>query len=346
MSMTPRERITAMLNKQPIDRVPVYPLINSISRLATGINYEEWTKDINKCAESIIKTTRELDLDCCCTLTDLSVEAADFGQALLYFDDKAACPDHAMRVVPSAEDYEKIPRIDINKAPRMQEHVELCKILVKELGKDIPVVAFVFGPLGIVSMLRGQEDMFMDLYTDPEEVKKGVAIVADVLLDWIDQLCATGVDAIMFDTLYASQSIMSVEMWQEFEGNYMTKIADRVRENGCMVMIHNCGKGAYFDEQYEAMHPVLFSFNHPPKGCASMQEAVEKYADKMILTGTIDPGWFMTATMDTLEERVKEELDIFAPSQRFMLSTGCEYPACLDFSFPKKMSDMAKAYTY
>lgn len=346
MTMTPRERITAMLNKQPIDRVPVYPLINSISRMATGINYEEWTKDVHKCAESIIKTTKELDLDCCCTLTDLSVEAADFGQSLLYFEDKAACPDHAMRVVATAEDYEKIPRIDINKAPRMQEHVELCKILVKELGKDIPVVAFVFGPLGIVSMLRGQEDMFMDLYTDPEEVKKGVEIVSEVLLEWIDQLCATGVDAVMFDTLYASQSIMSVEMWQEFEGNYMTKLADRVRENGCMVMIHNCGKGAYFDEQYEAMHPVLFSFNHPPKGCASMQEAVEKYADKMILTGTIDPGWFMTANLETLEERVKEELDIFAPSQRFMLSTGCEYPACLDFTFPKKMSDMAKAYKY
>ncbi len=346
MSMTPRERITAMLNKQPIDRVPVYPLVNSVSRMATGINYEEWTKNVEKCAESIIKTTKDLDLDCCCTLVDLSVEAADFGQPLLYFHDKAACPDHASRVVASASDYDKIPRIDINKAQRMQEHVELCKILVKEIGKDVPVVAFVFGPLGIVSMLRGQEDMFMDLYTDPEEVKKGVEIVSDVLLEWIDQLCATGVDAVMFDTLYASQSIMSAEMWQEFEGNYMGRLADRVRENGCMVMIHNCGKGAYFDEQYEAMHPVLFSFNHPPKGCADMKETVEKYADKMILTGTIDPGWFMTADLDSLEQRVKEELDIFAPSQRFILSTGCEFPACLDFTFPKKMVEMAKAYKY
>ncbi len=346
MSMTPRERITAMLNKQPIDRVPAYPLINSVSRLATGINYEEWTKDVHKCAESIIKTTRELDLDCACTLVDLSVEAADFGQELLYFEDKAACPSHEMRVISSVEEYAKLPHIDINKAPRMKEHVELCDILVKELGKDIPVVAFVFGPLGIVSMLRGQEDMFMDLYTDPDEVKKAVQVVSDVLCEWIDQLCATGIDAVMFDTLYASQSIMSCEMWQEFEGDFMVRIADRVRANGCMVMIHNCGQGAYFDEQIEAMKPVLFSFNHPPRGCANMQEAVEKYADKLILTGTIDPGWFMTATEESLEQRVKEELDIFAPSQRFILSTGCEFPACLDFTFPKKMVEMAKAYKY
>ena len=208
------------------------------------------------------------------------------------------------------------------------------------------MVAFVFGPLGIVSMLRGQQEMFMDLYTAPDEVKKGVEIVSDVLCDWIDQLCATGIDAVMFDTLYASRSIMSAEMWDEFEGVYMTRIAERVRSHGCAVMIHNCGQGAYFDEQYERMKPVLFSFAHPPQSCADMKEAVEKYADKMILMGTIDPGWFMTATPETLKARVEEEFAVFGPSKRYVLSTGCEYPACLDFAFPRQMVDMAKAYTY
>ena len=308
MTMTSRERFAAMLNHKTPDRMPVYPLVNSISRQSLGITYEEWTKDINKCAEAIIRTTDELELDCLCTLVDLSVEAADFGQELLYFKDKAACPDPAHRVVPTEGDYDKIPRIDPAKGKRMSEHVELCRKLVKARGKDKPVVAFVFGPLGIVSMLRGQQEMFMDLYTAPDEVKKGVEIVSDVLCDWIDQLCATGIDAVMFDTLYASRSIMSAEMWDEFEGVYMTRIAERVRSHGCAVMIHNCGQGAYFDEQYERMKPVLFSFAHPPQGCADMKEAVEKYADKMILMGTIDPGWFMTATPETLEARVEEEL--------------------------------------
>ena len=346
MTMTSRERFAAMLNHKAPDRMPVYPLVNSISRQSLGITYEEWTKDINKCAEAIIRTTDELELDCLCTLVDLSVEAADFGQELLYFKDKAACPDPAHRVVPTEGDYDKIPRIDPAKGKRMSEHVELCRKLVKARGKDKPVVAFVFGPLGIVSMLRGQQEMFMDLYTAPDEVKRGVEIVSDVLCDWIDQLCATGIDAVMFDTLYASRSIMSAEMWDEFEGVYMTRIAERVRSHGCAVMIHNCGQGAYFDEQYERMKPVLFSFAHPPQGCADMKEAVEKYADKMILMGTIDPGWFMTATPETLKARVEEELAVFGPSKRYVLSTGCEYPACLDFAFPRQMVDMAKAYTY
>lgn len=344
--MTSRERLTAMLNHQAPDRMPVYPLVNSVSRLSLGISYEEWTKDVDKCAEAIIRTTDELDLDCMCTLVDLSVEAADFGQELLYFEDKAACPNPAHHMLQSEEDYASIPRIDPAKGRRMSEHVELCRKLVQARGKDKPVVAFVFGPLGIVSMLRGQQDMFMELYTAPDEVKKGVAIVSDVLLEWIDQLCATGIDAVMFDTLYASRSIMSVEMWDEFEGVYMTRLADRVRQNGCAVMIHNCGQGAYFKEQYERMHPVLFSFAHPPHDCADMAEAVEKYADKMILMGTIDPGWFMTATPESLTARVNKEFEIFGASRRYVLSTGCEYPACLDFGPARQMVDMAKAYTY
>ena len=125
MTMTSRERFAAMLNHKTPDRMPVYPLVNSISRQSLGITYEEWTKDINKCAEAIIRTTDELELDCLCTLVDLSVEAADFGQELLYFTDKAACPDPAHRVVPTEGDYDKIPRIDPAKGKRMSEHVEL-----------------------------------------------------------------------------------------------------------------------------------------------------------------------------------------------------------------------------
>ena len=134
MTMTSRERFAAMLNHKTPDRMPVYPLVNSISRQSLGITYEEWTKDINKCAEAIIRTTDELELDCLCTLVDLSVEAADFGQELLYFTDKAACPDPAHRVVPTEGDYDKIPRIDPAKGKRMSEHVKLCRKLVKARG--------------------------------------------------------------------------------------------------------------------------------------------------------------------------------------------------------------------
>lgn len=79
--MNSMERVTLALQHKEADHVPVYPLINSVSRKALGISYEEWTKDVNKCAEAIIKATEEIGCDCISTLVDLSVEAADWARS-------------------------------------------------------------------------------------------------------------------------------------------------------------------------------------------------------------------------------------------------------------------------
>ena len=133
MTMTSRERFAAMLNHKTPDRMPVYPLVNSISRQSLGITYEEWTKDINKCAEAIIRTTDELELDCLCTLVDLSVEAAAFGQELLYFKDKAACPDPAQRVVRGDARHGLLRAVQIIQP--LGRHIRAQKTLGRLLGE-------------------------------------------------------------------------------------------------------------------------------------------------------------------------------------------------------------------
>lgn len=63
----------------------------------------------------------------------------------------------------------------------------------------------------------------MDIFDDPDAVKSGVAAINETLLEYVDALAETGVNAVMLDTLFASQSIMSKEMWLEFEGAYVKK---------------------------------------------------------------------------------------------------------------------------
>ena len=88
--MNSLERVLLTLQHKKVDHVPVYPLINSISRKYTNINYATWSKNTELCAESIIKATDYLDLDVICSLIDLSVEAADFGQKIIYPKNEAA----------------------------------------------------------------------------------------------------------------------------------------------------------------------------------------------------------------------------------------------------------------
>ncbi len=342
--MTSLERVSLILQHKEADRVPVYPLINSISRLYTGIDYARWCQDTELCAESIIKATEDIDVDIICSLVDLSVEAADLGQRIEYPKNEAARPHYHDKLIKTIDDYKKIEPINPRKTPRMSEHIRLCDLLVKAKGKEKPIVAFVFGPLGILSMMRGQQNMFMDIIDDPDAMKGALEAITETLMEYVTALMETGVHAIMFDTLFASQSIMSKEMWDEFEGPYVERLAKHVHDSGCMVMIHNCGNGIYFDVQIKRMQPQAISFLHVPDDCSSFEETKQKYGDKTTLIGYVPPSFIMNATAEEVEAECKREIDIMKKGGGFILATGCEYPANSSPDNAKVMVRVAKEY--
>ncbi|HZJ83138.1 MAG TPA: uroporphyrinogen decarboxylase family protein [Clostridia bacterium] len=342
--MNSLERVSLILQHKEVDYVPVYPLINSISRNYTGIDYATWTQNTELCAESILKATEDLDLDVICSLVDLSVEAADFGQEVEYPKNDAARPVYGSKVIRSIDEYKNVEPINPRITPRMSEHIRLCDLLVKAKGKEKPVVAFVFGPLGIVSMMRGQQDMFMDVLDDPDTIHIALEAITQTLIEYCSALMETGVHAIMFDTLYASQSIMSKSMWDALEGPYMERLAKHVHDNGCMVMIHNCGNGIYFDVQIKRMQPEAISFLHVPDDCTSYADMKEKYGKKTTLIGHVPPSLIVSATAQEIEEECKKEIDIFKKDGGFILATGCEYPANASPDNARVMVKTAQTY--
>lgn len=342
--MKPIERVVAALQHKEADRVPVYPLLNGVSRRFVGASYERWANDADITAEAYIKVTEEFDLDTIVTLTDLSVEASDFKQKMVYPENEAAHPDFTDYLIKSLDDYRTIEPINPRKTPRMSNHIRLCDKLMKAKGSEVPVVAFVFGPLGITSMLRGQSDLYMDLLDDPDAVKSCVSAVTDTLFDYVDALMETGVHAIMFDTLFASRSIMSKAMWREFEAPWVKRLADHVHSKGCMVMIHNCGEGIYFDAQIEAMKPEAISFLHPPDDCADLVECKEKYGSQTTLIGCVSPTGLFNSTPEEIEAECKRHIDMMDAGGGYVLATGCEYPANLSFDAARVIVQTAKTY--
>ncbi|MEG2882482.1 MAG: uroporphyrinogen decarboxylase family protein, partial [Christensenella sp.] len=281
--MKPIERVVMAMNHQEPDRVPVYPILSGVTRKLVGATYEEWSTDADVCANALIKAADDYDLDCIVTLIDLSVECDAWGQELIFHDEDAAHPDYSKSVIQSIEDYSKIKKVDYRDSKRMMMHIDVCKKLVEARGKDLPIIAFVFGPLGTLSMLRNQQDMYLDLYDDREAVKDAAREVNETLKDYVNAILDTGVNGIMFDTLFASGTIMSKDMWMEMEGPLVKELADVVHERNSLVMIHNCGQRIYFDVQIEMMHPAAISFLWPPDDCEDFAECKEKYGKDVTL---------------------------------------------------------------
>ena len=227
----------------------------------------------------------------------------------------------------------------------MMMHIDVCRQLVEKANGEFPVVAFVFGPLGVLSMLRNQQDMYLDIYDDPEGVKEAAREVNETLKDYVNALIDTGVNAVMLDTLYASGSIMSKQMWKEMEGGLVKELADICHDRKCLVMIHNCGEKIYFDAQIESMNPCAISFLHVPDDCTDFADCKQKYGDKITLIGCVPPPMVVTGTDDEWVAACKEQIDIFGKGDGYMLATGCEYPSGSDFAKAKLMVEVAKTYT-
>ena len=249
--MNSRERVNLMLQHKEADHVPAYPLVNSISWKYLGIGYDEWSVDPVKCAQSIIAATDTLGLDLICTLVDLSVEAEGWGMKINYFPNKAAMPDEEELLINCPDDYEKIQPIDPRKAFRMSNMIKTTEILFKERGAEKHIVAFVYGPMGILSMMTGMGVLLKDCMKKDrkEKVLGAIERIGETLIEYCDALIDAGADAIILDTLFASRTIMRASMWDYFEGPTIQKISEHIHGRGVAVLIHNCGEGIYFKEQ-------------------------------------------------------------------------------------------------
>lgn len=325
--MTPLERVGTVLQGGIPDRVPAAPLVCGASRRVYGVTYAEWAQDGELAAKCMLQAQELIGFDGILTLVDLSVEAADFGQEMVFPVENTPHPNYDNSWIKTPDDYAKIQRIDPTKSPRMKEMLKYCDILMNERGSTVPVMGFVYGPMGILSMMRSAEKLFLDCMKYQANVIKGCEIITDVLVDYIKAMTKTGVHAIVLDTLFASQCIMSKKLWKATEGPFSTRLANAIREGGAMVMVHNCGNGIYFDAQIEAMQPVAISYAYTPDDCKDMKEAKQKYAEKTCLCGYVNPATYMfLATPDEAKQECKRQIEELGQGGRFLLATGCEFP--------------------
>lgn len=353
MSMTSLERSVAAIQFKEADRVPCVPIICGASRRVYGISYAEWAQDHELSAKSWLQSQEMFGYDAFVTLVDLSLEANDFGQEVIYPADDTPHPNYDNPLVTCPDDFvTKIKRFDPTKGERMSKNIKMHEILMNEAGSKVAVVGFVYGTLGILSMMRGAEKLFVDCMKHKKEVMAAQEVICDVLVDYIKALCKTGVHSIMLDTLFASGCIMSKRLWKEVEAPFAKRLADTIRECGSIVSVHNCGNNVYLDAQIEAMEPSFISYAYLPDDCKTWPEVKAKYATgpwvpgkNTCLVGHVNPATHLfLGNPAEIKAECKAEIDVMAKGGGWILAPGCEFPP--NGSFINLMALMEAAELY
>lgn len=344
---TSLERVVDALSFRESDRVPAGPLVCGASRRVLGITYAQWAKKPELMAKSMIQAQKLLGYDGFLLLTDLSVECEGWGQKV-DFPMESTPITMAFKgdpLIKTVEDYEKLEYVDPMKATRMKNEVQMASIIAKEKGKEVAIMGFVYGPAGVLSMMRTLEKMSLDLKRNPAAVKKALKVVNDTLLDYTVKQIEAGVHAIVLDVLFASRFIWSREVYDEFEGQFCVKIADECHKRNVPVILHNCGNATYFDTMTKWYKPLGISFHYLPDGINSLEELKEKWGKKVVLLGMMDnPNVLYMGDEALVLSESKKQIDALKEGGGFLLCSGCEFPPNASLLNAKAMVDACKMY--
>ncbi|MFZ5563887.1 MAG: uroporphyrinogen decarboxylase family protein [Thermodesulfobacteriota bacterium] len=317
--------LTTIRHKEP-DRVPVSPILCAGARQISGITFPDYALNAEKTAQVFLDGYEFVGGDAIVLLLDLSVEAADFGQSIIYPLNSTPMPDYKNPIITHHDQYRALKPIKFSEATRMKEFVKLCRLVVEKVRMGAIVSGFVFGPLGILAMMRGAENLFKECRLYPKEVIAACDTITEVLVEFVLAQCEAGVPAIAIDTLFASRSGLPKDLWEEIEGPFAREISRAIKSTGRIVAIHNCGHAPYFDAQIRSMDPALINFSDLPDDCASRRELKQKYGDRITLMGHVPTPLLVHGTPQEVIDECKRHIDDLAPGGGYILSPGCEYP--------------------
>ncbi len=317
--------ITTIRHKEP-DRPPVMTLLGGAARQITGISFPEYSQDAEKAAEVFMSGFDLIGGDIIILMWDLSVEAADFGQKVIFPENSTPYRDYSDPLIKDVEDYTRLRPVSVSETRRMKEFVKLCEIMVKRAGLRALVSGFTFGPLGVLSMMRGVENLFKDCIHYPEKVIKACEAITETLLEYVQLQCDTGLPAIAIDTLYASWNGLPKHLWEAIEGPFVREMSRLIKRNGLVMGFHNCGHGFYMDSQIKFMEPDVVSFAFLPDDCKTEGELKEKYGDKITLLGYIPTQLLAHGTPKEVMDESVRQVEVFGKDGGFILAPGCEYP--------------------
>ncbi len=344
--LTSLERVSLALQYKQPDRVPVAPLVCGASHRVLGITYDRWSQDADLAVQSLLDAQELIGFDAWLTLVDLSVEACDFGQEVIFPRASTAYPNTDNPRIKTVEDYYRLEKVDPLKTKRMRHVIDIVAGLSRAKGQEIAINGFVYGPLGVLSQIRGHERLFKDLIRQPDAVLHAVELITGVLEIYAREQVRAGAHAVVLDPLYSSRSVLSKETWEKFEGPFSKRIADAVRDEGGLVVVHNCGGGVYFDAVIKWISPIAISHAYPAFDCTTWEEHADRWGREVVTIGYSDPAniSFLLRPEEVIED-CRKQLETFKNVDHgFILSTGCEFPPNGNLLNARAMVEAAKIY--
>lgn len=327
IAMTSFERIKAMTENKPVDRPAIaawyhMPMIDHHARdFADGIiNSVEFMKwDIAKVQSH-----------------SFHVDAA-FGNEYI----PSTTPDKLFGPITKLSVYHpkmfhdlRVPSVS---SPSIARELDVIKRVVDHFKGKVPVLATLFSAAYTARSLCGGFDhppFFLNaIKYSPEDVHKGLEIVQEYNMRFMEECIKIGVDGIFLAEAFASTDQMDEATHDEFVKKYDLPVLKAIEKDTWFNMLHVHGyKNLRFAEYEKAGYPIQaynWEDRMPGEGTTSLKEA-RAFTDKILMGGIEFWHDFDSAENDreavkrVIKARLEDALAQLGPQEnKFIFTPGC-----------------------
>jgi uroporphyrinogen decarboxylase len=303
------ERVTAAVSGHAVDRVPF-----AVWRHF----YPDENEGPAKLAETTIAFTKRHQLDLIKYNPRAHYHAEPWGTRFRYERDRH--PVVERYAVRKPEDWARIGRKSLRE-PAFQELLYGMR-LVREVLPDIPLVATIFTPLGVLERLSGKDRLMADLRARTDDVVAALDAVADTFAELATACCEYADGIFLATTAWARRDTLDEGEYRRFGTAYDLRVLAGAR-GAALNVLHVCGPGARVVEL--ARYPVAaVSWNPRLPGNPDLAAFLAAVPSRGAIGGFSDEA-FVASTTAIAKREAREGLAQTA-RRRWLAAGGCTIP--------------------
>ena len=259
------DRVRALVAGQPVDHLPVQPVVMMFAAKHLGIPFIEYTRDGRKMAAAQSKLVHDFGIDCLLTCSDPAREVIDIAGegSINWYEDQgpAICEERAALLDKSRLKTFHVP--DPLGGGRMHDRIKGIEVMHQEFGGEVSIVGWVEGPLALGAELRGLTRSMTDFLDDAAFMKDLLDFTAEVAVVYAEAQIQSGADTIGMSD--AAASMMGPKYYSEFLFPRQLRVVESICQAHpeVIVRLHMCGNTDSLIPQMKQLPVHIFELDSP-----------------------------------------------------------------------------------
>jgi MtaA/CmuA family methyltransferase len=317
--MNSSERLACVAQGRPVDRVPVQPINMMYAARYIGVPFRTYVRDYRELARAQLKVLEDFGIDIVTLCSDPCRELEDLGGQARYFPDQSPTPDP---VAPLLKDKAKLATLaqpDPLGGGRMHDRVKGVEALKRAVGKDVPILGWVEGPIAEAADMRGLSPMMYDIVGDEGFVRDLFAFIVEMEFNFAKAQVDAGADWIGIGDAAASQ--IDPDTYEALVLPAEIELVRRIKATGARVRMHICGKINHLLPGLAKLGADMIDVDSP----TDLAVAREHLGPDVMILGNLEPvGYFLRKSAAEIVAELERCAAKVGP--RYVIGAGCEIP--------------------